>query len=113
MPKGQFIGEFELYVLLAAQALGEDGAYGATIRRHIEERTGREVAVGAIYATLARLADKRLVDFHMSTPEPVPGGRTRKHVRLTPAGLRALTHSTGSLVKLIDAVSAAGRGRSR
>jgi len=112
MPKGQFIGEFELYVLLAAQALGDD-AYGATIRRHIEDRTGREVAVGAIYATLARLADKRLVDFHLSAPEPVPGGRTRKHVRLTPAGQRALAHSTGSIVKLIDAVAAAGRSRTR
>jgi len=100
MAKGDFVGEFELYVLLAARQLGDD-AYGVTIRHFIDERTGREVSVGAIYATLGRLADKGLVAFSLSEPEPIQGGRARKHVRLTPAGARALRHSTQMLLKMV------------
>jgi PadR family transcriptional regulator PadR len=55
---GQFLAEFELYVMLAIARLGDD-AYGASIRRDIEGRTGRPVSVGALYATLARLGDKK------------------------------------------------------
>ena len=100
MPKGDFLGEFELYVLLALSQLGEE-AYGNAIRREIDARTGREVAVGAVYATLGRLEDKGLVRFHLSTPEPAPGGRARKCFRLTAAGGRALSHSTTMLVRMM------------
>ena len=62
MPKGEFLGEFEIYVMLAVSRLGDD-AYGVTIRGAIEARTGRDVAIGAVYATLGRLADKGLVRF--------------------------------------------------
>ena len=47
----------ELMVLLALMRLGED-AYGVLICREIEEQTGREVAVGSVYATLERLEEK-------------------------------------------------------
>ena len=61
MPKGQHLAEFEQYVLLSLVRLDE-GAYGAAIRRDIEENTGRPVSIGAVYATLGRLADKGLVE---------------------------------------------------
>ena len=48
------LGEFEHLVLLALLRLG-NGAYGAAILREIRERTGREVAIGALYMTLGRL----------------------------------------------------------
>ena len=112
MPKGDFIGEFELYVLLSAQHLGDD-AYGVTIRRRIEDRTGREVAVGAIYATLGRLEAKGLVSFTLSDPEPIQGGRSRKYVHLTAAGRRALNTSTDAMMRMIDARPAPARGRTR
>ena len=57
MPKGDFLGEFEIYVMLALDRLGLE-AYGVTIRQEITARTGREVAIGAVYATLARLEDE-------------------------------------------------------
>jgi len=110
MPKGDFVGEFELYVLLASQALG-DAAYGLAVRKHLEAQTGREIAVGAVYATLARLEDKGLVTFTVSAPMPVQGGRARKCVRLTAAGRRALEQSTTSLLKLINFRHARGRSR--
>ena len=51
MPKGDFLAEFELYLMLALSRLGDD-AYGVTLRREIEDRAGRPVSIGAVYATL-------------------------------------------------------------
>ncbi len=105
---GQFLAEFELYVMLALARLGDD-AYGASIRRDIEGRTGRPVSVGALYATLARLADKGLIRFKVSLPEPTRGGRARKHCSLTAAGKAALTHSTEMLTRMMEGVPVASR----
>ncbi len=103
MRKGQYLGEFELYVMAAIARLGRD-AYGLTIRREIETRAGREVAIGAVYATLGRLEDKRFVSFTFSDPRPVQGGRSRKHVHLTAAGRRALSQSTTMLARMLPAL---------
>jgi DNA-binding PadR family transcriptional regulator len=110
MPKGQYLGEFELYVMSALAILGDE-AYGVTIRHEIERRSGRRVAMGAVYATLGRLADKGLVGFRVSEPLPVQGGRARKFARLTPAGRRALQHSTAMLARMIPALSGDAGGR--
>ena len=60
MSRGEYLGEFEQLVLLALVRLGE-GAYGLSVRKEIAERAGREVAIGAVYATLDRLEQKGLV----------------------------------------------------
>lgn len=113
MPKGAFLGEFEIYVLLAVSGLGQD-AYGIAIRQTIEDRTGRDVAIGAVYATLGRLEDKGLVAHSVSQPQPVQGGRSRKYFRLTAAGQRSLDHSTSMLSRMMAGLRpAAARGRSR
>jgi PadR family transcriptional regulator PadR len=107
------IGDFELYVLLALAHLGED-AYGMRIRQTIAERTGREVAVGAVYATLGRLEDKGLVGYQLSDPEPVRGGRARKCFGLTPLGARVLRESTTMLTAMLAGIDRAlGRARPR
>ena len=62
MPKSDHLSDFELYVMLAVAALGAN-AYGVTIATRIGERTGRDVSIGAVYATLGRLADKGFVSF--------------------------------------------------
>ena len=54
------LGMFEQRVMAAVRRLGS-GAYGVTIRREIIARTGRDVAVGAIYSTLDRLSAKGYV----------------------------------------------------
>ena len=110
MPKGQYLGEFELYVMSALALLGDE-AYGVTIRQEIERRSGRRVAIGSVYATLARLADKGLVAFRVSDPLPVQGGRARKHARLTASGRRALQHSTAMLARMIPALAGSGGRR--
>ena len=54
------LGTFEEQVMLAVlRTSGE--AFGMAVRREIELVTGRDVAVGAVYATLDRLEAKRLV----------------------------------------------------
>ena len=100
MPKGRYLGEFELYVMAAADRLGDD-AYGMTIMREIERRSRRRVAMGAVYATLSRLEDKGLVSTRVSDPLPVQGGRARRHVRLTAAGKRALADATAMLSRML------------
>ena len=104
MPKGQFLGEFELYVMGALARLGDD-AYGVTIRQEIEDQCGRTVAIGAVYATLSRLFDKGYVTFRVSDPLPVPGGRAKKHASLTPEGRRALAHSTAMLHRILPGLA--------
>ena len=113
MPKGDFVGEFELYVLLAITHLNAD-AYGIRIREVIEDRTGRDVAIGAVYATLGRLEDKGLVSHERSDPQPVPGGRARKYFRLTAAGRTALSHSATMLTRMLAGFRPADlKGRAR
>ena len=49
------LGEFEHLVLATALRLKGQG-YGATLVRELEERTGRQVLGGALYATLKGVA---------------------------------------------------------
>ena len=100
MAKGDFLGEFEIYVMLALAHLGAE-AYGVTIRQEIERRTERDVAIGAVYATLSRLEEKGLVRHQLSAPLPVQGGRARKHFTLTEPGDRALAHAARMLSRMM------------
>lgn len=88
MAKGQYLGEFEQLVLLALLRL-KDQAYGVTVRQEIQARTGRNVAIGAVYACLERLERKGCVRPTISEPEPVPGGRAKKFFRMTRQGAEA------------------------
>ena len=83
------LGEFEQLILLALVRLGPD-AYGATVRREIEERAGREVSISAVYTTLERLEQKGLVRSRIGEPTPERGGRRRRHFALLPLGARSL-----------------------
>ena len=102
MPKGIHLAEFEVYVMLAIAQLGDRDAYGVTIRQEIETRTGRPVAIGAVYATLGRLHDKDFVAFSYSDPDAVRGGRSRKLVALSRTGRRALEHTVMSLSRMTE-----------
>lgn len=105
MPR-KFLAEFELYVMLAMARLGDD-AYGASIRKEIQHRTGRPVSIGALYATLARLGEKGMVSFRVSDPQPVQGGRARKYCFLTEEGNAALQHSAAMLNRMMDGLDLA------
>lgn len=55
------LGTFEEQVMLAVLRTDRE-AYGMAVRREIERVADREVAIGAVYATLDRLEAKGLVD---------------------------------------------------
>jgi DNA-binding PadR family transcriptional regulator len=90
--KGKHIGEFEELVLLCVRQLGEE-ANGVTIQEVLAVDAGREVTLGAIYAALDRAHRKGLADSWLADPTPVPGGRAKRHYRLTAAGERAVQES--------------------
>jgi len=92
MGKGDYLGEFEMVVMLTLFHLG-DRAYGMTIRLEIEERTGRSVSIGAVYTTLRRLQRKEFVISSLGEPSPSRGGRAKKYFALEPQGLKALQRS--------------------
>lgn len=94
-----YLGEFEQLVLLAILRL-EDDAYGATIRRLIEDATSRDVSIGAIYTTLERLHDKGYVTPHVGEPTGERGGRRRKIYTLTAAGETALARAYESFTNM-------------
>lgn len=84
------LGSFEQIVLAAILSLGHD-AYGVTIHARVEELSRpKKVVLGAVYATLDRLADKGLLRSWMSEPRPERGGRSRRYFALEPAGEQAL-----------------------
>lgn len=82
------LGEFEYLLLSAAVRLGDD-AYGASIRREVEDATGRRCSIGALYTTLDRLQKKGLVKTWMGPSTPERGGRAKRMVAVTPNGVRA------------------------
>ena len=95
------IGEFEQLVLLSLLRLG-NGAYGAAIRRDIEERKTRDVGVGTLYMTLARLEDKRMICSYVGNPTHQRGGRRRKHYLMEELGQRALGRAYRTLQSMSE-----------
>ena len=104
MTRGANLGEFEIHVLAALERLGDD-AYAVSVRDEIAARAGRRASIGAVYATLGRLAEKGYVVFWFSDPLPVRGGRPRKHARVTPAGRRALRSASQALARMLDGLA--------
>jgi PadR family transcriptional regulator PadR len=98
-----YLGEFEHQVLLVVLGLGK-GAYGVDIGRDLEERAGRRVSRGALYATLDRLATKGLVRWTVVPGEAARDGLPRRLYRVTPAGLVALRTSRDVLHRLWSGV---------
>jgi PadR family transcriptional regulator, regulatory protein PadR len=96
MTNRDYLGEFEHIVVLALLRLG-DRAYGVTVRQEIELRIGREVSIGAIYATLDRLEAKGYVKSHLGDPTPERGGRSKRFFRVSAKGLAAVNRSHRAL----------------
>ena len=103
MAKREFLGGFELLVLLALMRVGDD-AYGVPISEAIEESSGREVAIGSVYITLERLERKGFVASRLGEPTAERGGRAKTYFRVTANGLRAVRQAQRTLVNLWNGV---------
>lgn len=100
MTKREYLGNLELMVMLTLIRLGEN-AYGVSISREIEEISGREVALGSLYATLERLEEKGLVRSEIGEPTPERGGRAKRYFRATAKGLRSVQQTQ----RVLDSLS--------
>jgi DNA-binding PadR family transcriptional regulator len=101
MPKGESLGEFEHLILLAVLRLNDD-AYGMRVRREIAERTGRDVTIGAVYATLERLESKGLVSATVGEATPERGGRPKRSFQVTGAGMDAVNRTRQELENMSE-----------
>jgi PadR family transcriptional regulator PadR len=82
------LGTFEEQVLLAVLRTGDE-PYGMRVRQEIEEVTGRDVAIGAVYATLDRLEAKRLLTSRRARLDDV----SRRMFAVSARGARALAET--------------------
>jgi len=101
MARSVFLGEFEQITLLAVARLRDD-AYGVSIRREIEGRSNRPVAIGSVYAALDRMERKGFVRSSVGQPTPERGGRAKRFYELSPTGLRALVDARATLDRFWD-----------
>lgn len=102
-----YLGEFEHIVILALLRLG-DRAYGVTVRQEIEARTGREVSIGAIYATLDRLETKGYVRSQFGEPTPERGGRSKRFFHVTAKGMSAVNRTHRAVQRMSQGLDLIG-----
>jgi DNA-binding PadR family transcriptional regulator len=101
------LGEFEHIVVLALLRL-QDRAYGVTVRQEILVRTGRDVSIGAVYATLDRLESKGYVRSRLGDPTPERGGRSKRFFRVTAKGVAAVNHTHRALRRMSEGLDLVG-----
>ena len=105
----EFLGGFELVVLLAVLRRGDD-AYGVTICEAIKASSGRDVAIARVYITLDRLERKALLQSRLGEPTPERGGRAKTYFRPTAKGLREARRARQTLISLWLGVRKLERG---
>lgn len=90
------IGQLETLILMAILRL-RTGAYGVSVRDEIASRTGRRLTRGAIYTALKRLEAKGFVDGTLGEATASRGGRAKRFLVVSEAGLEALRSTTSDL----------------
>jgi PadR family transcriptional regulator PadR len=96
---GKRPGEFELRVLHAIKDLQGHG-YAITIANKVEEFLGRQVSLGAIYATADRLERKGLVKSELGEATPERGGKPKRYYKIEAPGHRALVEGRAAAQRL-------------
>jgi DNA-binding PadR family transcriptional regulator len=99
MTRQASLGEFEQLVLLAVLRLRES-AYGTAISAELEEKAGRRVSRGALYASLDRLESKGFLVWELAAPTPARGGHPARRFSVTDAGLAAIRNHRQALGRL-------------
>ncbi|MFC1492771.1 PadR family transcriptional regulator [candidate division KSB1 bacterium] len=86
------ISKTEELILLTVWRLQED-AYGVTIRKYLQEVTGKTISIGGIYVPLDRLVRKGYLKSFQSDPTAERGGMSKRMYTLTESGLETLNAS--------------------
>jgi DNA-binding PadR family transcriptional regulator len=99
MRKRDYLSQLELMVLLATMSSGRD-AYGVHISWSIAEKSGRDIALASIYATLERLERKGFVKSALGEPTAERGGKARTYFTATAAGIQEAREAHATLLRL-------------
>lgn len=86
------IGELEELCLLSVGILGDE-AYGLTVKKEIESRTGRKATISTIHSTLIRLEKKGLVKSLLGGATESRGGRAKRLFEMTSLGKKAIVEA--------------------
>lgn len=92
------LGVLEEQIIVAVLRTGDE-AYGMQVRREIERLTGRDLAIGAVYATLDRLEAKGLLASRRSGDSAA-----RRIFAVRPLGATALAETHLMRQRLWDGV---------
>lgn len=92
------LGVLEEQIIVAVLRTGDE-AYGMQVRREIERLTGRDLAIGAVYATLDRLEAKGLLASRRGSESSA-----RRVFVVSPLGARALADTHRMRERLWDGV---------
>ena len=106
MKKGNYLGEFELVVLLALARL-HGPASGMLIYDEICDTTGRDVSVHSVYVTLSRMEKKGYVVTRSgeAARNGSTAGRAKKCFELSAVGLTALRKTRDMYDRLWSGIS--------
>ena len=85
----KFLSRADEILLLAIWRL-KDNAYGITIQKEVQKRSGKKLTFGGLWVALDILYQKGLVTKRMADPTPERGGRSKIYYSLTDEGLEAL-----------------------
>ena len=100
------LGQSE-YLVLGLLARRARGAHGTALLDDLEQVTGRQWSVGALYTTLDRLEDKGFVASAWGEPTARRGGRRKRIFQVQAAGQRALEKTREMMAAVDGAVGAA------
>lgn len=97
--KSKNLGQFEMLAMQAVLQRGND-AYGLQIQDELKKTVGREVTLGAIYTTLARLEEHKLVTSRLADSQSDRLGRPRRYFQITGAGMKSYDDSRDALQRI-------------
>jgi PadR family transcriptional regulator len=93
------LGTFEQAILLSIVRL-RDQAYGRAILKEVQARLERDVAAGAVHATLTRLEQKGFLTSRLGPGTEVRAGRPRRFYSLNASGRQALNNARAAVDNL-------------
>jgi len=99
------LGAFEEMVLLTVGVL-QDNAYGVTIKVELEANLKKTISLGALYAALQRLEEKKWVDSRVGGITEERGGRRKQYFEITKDGVTALNEVRAMRNELFDRLPA-------
>lgn len=87
-----YLGELEELVLLTIASLGNQ-AYGVAIQQELEVRCSRNITIGALHSTIARLEEKGFLTSWLGGATAERGGRSKRFYEITQAGKKAVNEA--------------------